>query len=62
MGVKTDDFSTVPLCHEHHRDLHAGDVRGYTREELQAKLDRTVTALLREALLTKLELEAWSED
>lgn len=56
--MKTDDFYAVPLCPAHHQRWHAqGEFAGYSSTESQAILDRAIIALLREALLTNLELE-----
>lgn len=46
MGMKTDDYRTVPLCHTHHMEFHAshGDERKdlqdwYTKEALNCLVE-----------------------
>lgn len=52
MGIKTDDYHTVPLCHEHHREWHQRAQVGHlTTSETQAEMWRAVASMNRARLL-----------
>lgn len=52
MGIKGCDLLAVPLCHEHHHELHAtGTVRPYQPREIPVLLWRGAAMTLRARLL-----------
>lgn len=52
MGIKTDDYHTVPLCPEHHGEFHQrGQVGSLTPSETQAEMWRAVASMTRARLL-----------
>lgn len=54
MGLKTDDYHTVPLCHEHHREWHQrAQVGSLTTSETQAEMWRAVASMNRARLLVQ---------
>lgn len=54
MGLKGCDLLTVPLCLEHHRELHdTGAVKPYEPSEMPVLLWQAVAMCLRERVLDK---------
>lgn len=52
MGIKPCDFLTVPLCREHHRELHKrGRVGEHTPLETETLMWKAIAMQLRERLL-----------
>ena len=52
VGLKGCDLLTVPLCHDHHRELHkTGSVRPYSVPETQAEVWKAIALCLRERVL-----------
>lgn len=52
VGLKGCDLLTVPLCSEHHRELHkTGEVKPYSRVETQAEIWKAIALCLRERVL-----------
>jgi hypothetical protein len=52
MGLKTDDYHTVPLCPAHHQEWHQrARIGAFTTPETQAEMWRGIASMLRSRLL-----------
>ncbi len=48
MGMKADDLATMPICREHHTDIHAGHISKESQWEFIAK---TLIKAIKEGVL-----------